>query len=233
MRESGFDTTFRFGPFSGSTEEYAPVGLNSLLYKYEEDMAHVAGLLGKTADVALWKGRAAARKRAIGKYLWNADGGKYVDYDYVTKKQSTYNYITMFYPLWAGAASREQAAAVEKNLEEIEQPGGLAMSDVASGVQWDMPFGWAPTTWLATSGLDRYGYHDDAVRIARKFSKTVLDNFVHDGTIREKYNVVDGSANVMVAAGYKSNVVGFGWTNGVYLKLQDVIAETPTATNSK
>ena len=27
---------------------------------------------------------------------------------------------------------------------------------------------------------------------------------------------VSGSANVKVAAGYKSNVIGFGWTNGVY-----------------
>ena len=93
-----------------------------------------------------------------------------------------------------------------------------------SGVQWDAPFGWAPTTWLAVSGLNRNGFHDDATRIARKFDATVLENFQRDGTIREKYNVASGSANVKVAAGYKSNVVGFGWTNAVYLKLQDIIA---------
>jgi alpha,alpha-trehalase len=61
-----------------------------------------------------------------------------------------------------------------------------------------------------------------------KFDATVLDNFLHDGTIREKYNVESGSANLKVAAGYKSNVVGFGWTNAVYLKLQDVIAIAPS-----
>jgi alpha,alpha-trehalase len=27
-----------------------------------------------------------------------------------------------------------------------------------------------------------------------------------------------------VATGYNSNVVGFGWTNAVYLKLEDVMA---------
>src|ERR1700761_5238254 len=32
-RESGFDVSFRFGPYSGSTQEYAPVCLNSLLFK--------------------------------------------------------------------------------------------------------------------------------------------------------------------------------------------------------
>jgi len=28
---------------------------------------------------------------------------------------------------------------------------------------------------------------------------------------------------VKVAAGYKSNVVGFGWTNAVYLELEDLL----------
>jgi alpha,alpha-trehalase len=66
------------------------------------------------------------------------------------------------------------------------------------------------------------------VCIAHEFSQTILDNFLRDGTIREKYNVVDGSANVKVAAGCKSNVVGFGWSNAVYLKTQDVIAPAPS-----
>ena len=39
MRESGFDVSFRFGPFSADTHHYAPVCLNSLLYKTENDLA--------------------------------------------------------------------------------------------------------------------------------------------------------------------------------------------------
>jgi alpha,alpha-trehalase len=231
MRESGFDTSFRFGPFSGSTADYAPVCLNSLLYKYEMDMAHFATLLSKPEDTARWMHRAAERKAAMDKYLWDSTTGMYFDYNTVTGKRSTYKFVSTFYPLWAGAASRQQAAAVSKRLPDMERAGGLAESATLSGVQWDMPFGWAPTTWLAVSGLDRYGDHADARRIAQEFSTTVLDNFEHDGTMREKYNVVDGSANVKVAAGYKSNVVGFGWTNGVYLKLQDLLAKpAPTTT---
>ncbi len=42
MRESGFDTTFRFGPFGGSTQDFAPVCLNSLLYKIERDLSELA-----------------------------------------------------------------------------------------------------------------------------------------------------------------------------------------------
>ncbi len=223
MRESGFDTSFRFGAFSGSTEDYAPVCLNSLLYKYEHDMEHFANLLGRSAEASQWKQRATARLDAINRYLWNPEHGMFYDYDFVTQRQSSYDYLTAFYPLWAGIASKEQASALDHHLSLFEHDGGLAMSDKDSGTQWDLPFGWAPTNWLAVEGLVHYGFRRDAARVARKFSGTVLQNFQRDGTIREKYNVVNGSANIAVAAGYKSNVIGFGWTNGVYLEMQGML----------
>ena len=54
--------------------------------------------------------------------------------------------------------------------------------------------------------------------IAQHFDATVDQGFANDGTIREKYNVVSRNANVQVSTGYKQNVIGFGWTNAVYLK---------------
>jgi alpha,alpha-trehalase len=227
MRESGFDTSFRFGPFSGSTNDYAPICLNSLLYKYERDMAHFATLLGRRAEATQWERRASARRTAINKYLWNSTQGMFYDYNFSTHKQSTYNYLTAFYPLWAGLATQQQAAALRSHLSLFEHDGGLAMSSNDSGTQWDLPFGWAPTNWLAVKGLAQYGFYNDASRIAQKFSQTVLQNFKNDATIREKYNVVSGSANVAVATGYKSNVVGFGWTNGVYLQMHDLLTHQP------
>jgi alpha,alpha-trehalase len=229
MRESGFDPSFRFGPFSGSTDEYAPVCLNSLLYKYERDMEHFATLLGRPAEAAEWKQRANARRDAINRYLWNPDTGMFYDYNFVTKQRSTYNYVTAFYPLWAGLASPEQAASMQRHLALFEHEGGLAMSDDDTGTQWDLPYGWAPTNWLAVKGLAQYGFKKDAERLASKFNAAILQNFLHDHTIREKYNVVEGSANVAVATGYKSNVVGFGWTNGVFLKNNDLLTHTPRA----
>ncbi len=229
MRESGFDTSFRFGPFSGSTTNFAPVCLNSLLYRYAQDMAQFARILGRAGEAAEWTRKAEARKAAMDRYLWDPASGLYLDYDYTTGKRSTYRFVTTFYPLWAGAASPAQAAAVEKNLSLFEEDGGLQTSDYASGVQWDAPFGWAPITWLAVAGLERSGFHADADRVSRKFMTTILDNYQRDGTIREKYNVVSGSANVQVAAGYKSNVVGFGWTNAVYRMMGDLVSGSKPA----
>jgi alpha,alpha-trehalase len=156
--------------------------------------------------------------------MWNAEKGYFYDYDLTTKQPTGYEYITGFYPLWAGLASPAQAQAMEKHLAVFEREGGVMMSTTESGTQWDEPYGWAPTNWLAVAGLERYGFHEDAARISRKFMATVERNYAHDGTIREKYNVMSGSANVRVAAGYKANVIGFGWTNGVYLRMNDLVA---------
>ncbi len=143
----------------------------------------------------------------------------FFDYDFVTHQRSTYEYLTTFYPLWVGLATPEQARAVDANLKLFEQPGGLAMSRNDSGVQWDYPYEWAPTVLLAVEGLRRYGFNDDANRISYKFLSTVAENFRRDGTIREKYNAVTRSSETPVNAGYNQNVVGFGWTNGVFLCL--------------
>jgi alpha,alpha-trehalase len=157
------------------------------------------------------------------RYLWNAQKGMYFDYDFVAGKQSSYNYVTTFYPLWAGAASAEQAQRVEANLSLFERKGGLAMSTTDSGVQWDLPYGWAPATWLAIDGMRTSGDLKDATRVSQEFMATIHDNFACDHSIREKFNVVTGSSEFQVAVGYRQNVVGFGWTNAVYLKMEALL----------
>jgi alpha,alpha-trehalase len=219
MRESGFDISFRFGVYGAATHHYAPVCLNSLLYKTEKDMEQISELLERRSDANAWRERAETRKRNIEKYLWDGERGFFFDYAFTEGKRSTYRYLTTYYPLWAGLATPEQARAVVKNLSTFEQPGGLAMSPEKSGVQWDYPYGWAPVEMLAIEGIRRYGFSDDADRLSSKFLTTVLENFARDGTIREKYNVVTGSSESPVEAGYQANVIGFGWTNGAFLEL--------------
>jgi len=226
MRESGFDTNAHFGPFGGSTHHYADVSLNSLLYRYELDLHDLAMQLGKAGDAERWAHAAEARRHAMDRYLWRPDAGMYRDYDFVAGKPSPYPYVTTFYPLWAGTATAQQASSVRGKLSVFERKGGLSMDDRPAGVQWGAPFGWAPTNWLAVAGLDAYGFHDDAKRIAGKFMATVDQGLADDGTIREKYNMVLGNADVKVSAGYSENVVGFGWTNGVYLMMQQVVSGT-------
>ncbi len=229
MRESGFDISFRFGPFSAATHHYAPVCLNSLLYKAEKDLEQISRMLGREPEARQWQERAEARRQNIQKHLWNEALGLFVDYNLKTESQSAYEFATTFYPLWVGLASPEQARALVKNLALFEQPGGLAMSRKETKTQWDYPYGWAPIHLIAVEGLRRYGYDAEADRISYAFLSTVAANFRRDGTIREKYNVVTRSSETDIQAGYKVNVIGFGWTNGVFLELLAKLPEDWTA----
>jgi alpha,alpha-trehalase len=219
MRESGYDISFRFGPFGAATHHFAPVCLNSLLYKSEMDLARMSEILGRKKDAEDWRKRGEERKERIQNYLWDAKRGMYFDYDFENQIQSSYEYVTTFLPMWAGIATSEQAGAIMKNVSVFEKPGGLVMSPHETGGQWDYPYAWAPNQLLADEGMRRYGFKEDADRVAYEFLSTVAENFRHDGTIREKYNAVTRSSETQVTAGYNMNIVGFGWTNGVFLEL--------------
>jgi len=219
MRESGFDVSFRFGPYSAATQHFVPVCLNSLLYKTETDLARMSEILGHKDEAAKWKQTAEARKTLMVKYFWDAERGMFFDYDFEKKERSTYVYITTFYPLWAGLATPGQARAVVHNLKLIERPGGIAMSPLETGAQWDYPYAWAPMQLIADEGMRRYGFDEDSNRASYEFISAVAENFRRDGTIREKYNAVTRSDETHVTAGYQANVIGFGWTNGVFLVL--------------
>lgn len=229
MRESGFDISFRFGPYGSDTQNFAPVCLNSLLYKTEIDLEKMSQWLGDRPGAGRWHQRAEKRKKIMGSLLWNRRRGLFFDYDSQRKELSSYEYASTFYPLWAGLASPAQARSVVKNLSVFEQQGGLAMSTKETGVQWDYPYGWAPIQLLAVEGLRRYGYNAEADRISCKFLSMVLDNFVRDGTIREKYNVVSDTSNIQLAEGYRDNIIGFGWTNGVFLELLNGLSPGSTS----
>ena len=219
MRESGFDISFRFGPYGAATHHYAPVCLNALLFKTERDLEGMSQLLGHHSEAAYWQKLSEQRKLSVQKYLWDAQQGLFFDYDFETGQRSDYRYATTFYPLWTGMATAKEASAVMKNLHLFEQAGGIVMSLRASQGQWDYPFGWAPIQLLAVEGMRRYGYSEDADRVSTKFLSTVLRNFDRDKTIREKYNVVTRSSETQVTVGYSANVVGFGWTNATFLEL--------------
>jgi len=219
MRESGFDVSFRFGPYGVETHHFAPVCLNSLLYKTEKDLEEMSQALGQNDDARRWATKAGERRKRMLQYFWDERRGLFFDYNFKTHTRSSYEYATTFYPLWTGSASKEQARAVAANLRLFEEPGGLAMSRYESQAQWDYPYGWAPIQLLAIEGLRRYGYNRDADRIIESFLSMVLENFRIDHTLREKYDVVTRSSATHIVAGYGQNVTGFGWTNGVFLEL--------------
>jgi alpha,alpha-trehalase len=223
MRESGFDPSNRFGPFSIDIIHYNPVCLNSLLYLMEMQTAEIMDILGSNAAAQLWRDRAKDRAGRINRLMWDPKDGLYYDYDFVRRRVRKYPFLTTFYPLWAGIATPPQAARVHQNLGRFERPGGLQTSARQTGNQWDAPFGWAPLQMIAAEGLRRYGFRDAADRISVKFLSLVRDEYRKSGAIVEKYEVVHRTSEVGsgIRFGYRSNEAGFGWTNAVFAVLLD------------
>jgi alpha,alpha-trehalase len=221
MRESGFDPSNRFGPFNIDIIHYDPVCLNSLLYLMETDTAEILKILGRAQEARVWMNRAEERKRKINRLMWDEQDGLYYDYNFARKEVRRYPFVTTFYPLWVGVADRKQAARIVANLHLFERPGGLLTSTNVSGSQWDAPYGWAPTEMLAIEGLRRYGYNKEADRITANFLSTILKEFIQHNTIVEKYDVERRESEVGAGLkfGYKSNEIGFGWTNAAFVEL--------------
>lgn len=229
MRESGFDPSYRFGPFNTDILNYAPVCLNSLLYKMELDLGKIDAILGQPLKQKAYLNRAKQRKAIISRALWDEKHGLFDDYNFVAKQQRYYPFGTMFFPLWAGLATQHQATKTLQNLSLLERKGGLMTSTYQSGNQWDAPFMWAPLQDIAVKGLRNYpqipGSRTAARRISIKFINTVAQDFQARHSIFEKYDALNSADNVSkkIKYGYSSNEIGFGWTNGVFLELLNTL----------
>lgn len=223
VRESGHDTSYRLERVAA---DLATVDLNSLLYKYETDIAtairdRFGGSLrvpvefqvsdkvnpaaaGHEEETAVtWEARAAARKSAMDRLMWDETAGMYFDYNTVTRKHTGYESATTFWTMWSGVASNAQAARlVSDALPRFRALGGLVAGTEASrgavgldrpSRQWDYPYGWAPQQILAWGGLARYGYTNEAAELAYRWLYMVIKAFVDfNGTVVEKYDVTRG-----------------------------------------
>ncbi|KAJ3033013.1 alpha,alpha-trehalase nth1 [Rhizophlyctis rosea] len=173
------------------------------------------------------------QRELIDKYLWNEEEKLFYDFDCALMQMSTYQTVTCLWALWAGHASQQQAdKMVPRVMELFEVVGGLVCGTEESrghitldrpNRQWDYPYGWAPHQILAWPGLEKYGFLDDARRVAYRWLYTIVKSFVDfNGVVPEKFDVVDMTHKVNVEYGNVGAdfrfVVreGFGWMNASF-----------------
>jgi alpha,alpha-trehalase len=218
--ESGWDMTPRF---NRRALNYLPVDLNALLYKYEMDFARLARMNDDKREAAKWEQAALQRKATMDELMWDRTRGLYYDYNYIKEKRGNVSSLAAYFPMWAGMVSEKQASAMVKALRRFENKGGLATTDSlplgqyvpgSMPVQWAYPNGWAPLHFIVVEGLLKYGYHEDAKRIATKWLRGNLDWFNANGVFLEKYNVVNPDKPPQ--KGVYPSQTGFGWTNAVF-----------------
>jgi alpha,alpha-trehalase len=225
--ESGWDFSSRWfkdvKDFSSiHTTEIIAVDLNCLLYNLEKTIAGAYRLSNDLSSSLKYDTAANHRTAAINKYCWDNEQGFYFDYDYRsgTKKESLT--LAAAYPLFFEIASKEQAAGVAELLQEkFMYAGGLVSTTETTDQQWDAPNGWAPLQWIAIQGLAKYGYVTLAKDIAERWMCINEKVYRNTGKMMEKYNVV--ATTLEAGGGEYPAQDGFGWTNGVYLALNEWI----------
>lgn len=216
--EDGWDMSPRFS--DENVHHLNPVDLNALLYKYENDLAMMAEMVGKKTEAKEWLKKASDRKKKMTQLMWSAKDGLFYDYNFIKKQRSNVKSLAAIVPLWVKMATSQQAEKVSASLKLFWQPYGLSTCDKTYGTkgeQWNYPVGWAPLHFLAYKALIKYGYAAEAKKVATAFLNLVTNNFNRTGQIWEKYNVVSGGTDVPYDR-YR-NQPGFGWTNAIFQKL--------------
>jgi alpha,alpha-trehalase len=200
------------------TTEIVPVDLNSLLFGLENAIRAGCERRADKACAVEFEHRAAARRGAVDRYLWDAQQGAYLDYRWTQHKRMPLVSAATLYPLFVSLASAPQAAAVAKiTVKDLLKPGGIVTTTLDTGQQWDAPNGWAPLQWIAISGLRDFGQKPLAETIACRWMANVNDVYRQNGKLVEKYNVL--TTGHSGGGGEYPLQDGFGWTNGVMRKL--------------
>jgi alpha,alpha-trehalase len=199
------------------TTDFLPPDLNSLVYQLEMTIAKACDV---TADAGCGKDmrtRAAARRAAVERILWNSAVGAFTDYDWRAQKSSDRVSVATLYPLYFKLSDNERARTIAATVRaKLLRAHGLATTTSNSGQQWDAPNGWAPLQWIAIDGLRNYDQEALAGTIAQRWVAKNLQVYRSTGKLVEKYDVTGSAAG---GGGEYPLQDGFGWTNGVLRKL--------------
>ena len=200
------------------TTRVVPVDLNSLLYGLERAIARRCRATGDPCGME-FDAMAETRRAAIERWLWDAEGARYGDYDLEAKRLRGGLTAATAYPLFTGVAAPARGRAAAATIaRDLIAPHGLRTTLVDTGQQWDRPNGWAPLQWIAAEGLRAYGRDDAARVIATRFLATVEREYRASGRLLEKYDVEESRAG---GGGEYPTQDGFGWTNGVVRGFQE------------
>jgi len=224
---SGWDFSSRWFDKPGDlstihTTRIAPVDLNALMFHLEKTLAKASREAKDDAAAQRYDALAERRQQAINRYLWDEKQGWYADYDWQNARIRPQLTAAALFPLYLQAATDERAHRTADAVQRhLLKEGGLVTTTVNSGQQWDAPNGWAPLQWVAVEGLNHYGKPALAKEIGMRFLQNVQTTWNKEHKLVEKY-VVEGSDLGGGGGGEYPLQDGFGWTNGVTLKLMDL-----------
>jgi hypothetical protein len=171
------------------------VDTSSEMVLFARNLAEIAKLLGKGDESDKYTHDAQALSLIINQRLWD-DGRKFYFDLTLGNERAPVKSIAAFWTLLAGVASRDQARDLVDELLDSRTFGRPnAVPTLAADEPLYDPKGeywrgsvWAPTTTVVIRGLDAYGYHNLARRLALQHLQLVASVYQRTGTLWENYS---------------------------------------------
>ena len=222
--ESGMDNGVRFdgaqmlqnGENAWSMNQ-ENICLNSFLYKEKLILAEMADILGKTDDAKQLREGAEVIRNFVQTKMYDEETGFFYDTRIGTGEFIKVMGAECWLPLWAGIATKEQAAAVKEKMMDPEKFNStlpLGTLDISHPRlrpvrgYWRGPV-WVDQVYFGITGLRNYGYDREADYLVEKFINNA-QGLTIDGPIHENYNPLTGEA---------LNSPNFGWSSAVIIKM--------------
>lgn len=221
--ESGWDFSSRWFEDGENIESIytlhlAQVDLNCLLCHLEITLSKAARVKGDFHLEEKYRSLYNKRKLLIDKYFWDENSNIFRDFNFIKNEKTRSEHIASLFPLFLGLSSQKQAEGMMETIKlKFLYPGGVVTTTKQTEQQWDFPNAWAPNQWIAYSAMNNYGFTEVAEQIKNNWSRNVERVYNNTGKLMEKYNAVDLKS--IAGGGEYPNQDGFGWTNGVYLKM--------------
>lgn len=107
--------------------------------------------------------------------------------------------------------------------------GGIPMTLLQTGLQWDLPNAWSPLQSLTIIGLHKCG-NEEVKEVAKQLAYVWINSNIrafHDNKVMfEKYDALHSGQ--FGGGGEYQVQAGFGWSNGCVLELIDLYFRTKT-----
>jgi len=194
---------------------------NSILCRANESLARIAEAIDESPELPLsWAEKTSA---AIRKKLWHEEHGIFDACDLITGELIEIDTAAGFLPLFAGAATREQAQTVYERLNSasfcsLHQGNCFTIPNYDTQKEdydrhnyWRGPV-WININWMLAHGLKRYGY----TLKADSMRKDLLQLPIRFG-FHEYFDSFDGT-------GYGSD--NFSWTAALFIDLVEEFYES-------
>lgn len=255
--ESGMDNATRFdregnGPDDKGIEIYTvrndkhdPIGyvinqesvdLNAYLYAEKGFLKSMAEELGYKADAEKYTKEAKHLQEYINENMYDEETGFY--YDVQTNEDGSVKKLLVnrgkgtegWIPLWAKAATKEQAANVVENMIDENKFNTFVPFPTASkdNDKYNPEKYWRGPVWLdqalyAVEALQNYGYDDEAKEVTIKLFDHAK-GLLGDGPIHENYNPETGEG---------LHTKNFSWSaSAFYLLYQNTLTSTNTTSQT-